>query len=64
MANLDQILADTPKPIVWVVLGLGLMHISTLVFSYLQFVLNALVLGGTNVSCESEAKAAFYRILC
>lgn len=50
MERIPDFFQSLPQPVQWGLAGVGALFIGTKLLSYLQLVLSAFVLGGTNVS--------------
>lgn len=50
MAAIAEFLENVPQPLQWGLAGVGALFLGSKILSFLQLVLSAFVLGGTNVS--------------
>jgi hypothetical protein len=50
MTAIADFLQNVPQPLQWGLAGIGALFLGSKILSYLQLVLSAFVLGGTNVS--------------
>lgn len=50
MTAIADFFQNVPQPLQWGLAGVGALYLGSKILSYLQLVLSAFVLGGTNVS--------------
>ena len=55
-----EIIQRVPQPVQWAFAGIGALYVGYKVLSYVNFLLDCFVLGGTNVSLSSNPWYGIY----